>query len=254
MLIASRIGTETNSLYSGRKKREDADKDAELFMPRRDVAVPELSMKDEAFFRPVSVQGLVGFEAFIAKKGFILLGFNESGVHVEGGLIYGILFINGGDKVGVDAFKGQKEVGQRGDDGFALNAGIVFMKGGKVPEDGGGGRDRPMLLLAPSLLCFPSLLSREVFKLDAAEYAAEPLIGFKYAEVVDRLPSGEIEEDEGENGLCIRPALDFRVEMRRDGFFQIENGGKVEVDGKSRQGGHAARRLLFFVLVGEWAL
>ena len=50
-----------------------------------DVAVPELGMKDEPFFGPVGIQRLVGFKAFIAQKGVILLCLDERGVHVEGG-------------------------------------------------------------------------------------------------------------------------------------------------------------------------
>jgi hypothetical protein len=105
MLIACRIGAETYGLHSGRKEREGADEDAELVMSRRDVAVPELGMKDEALFRPVGIQGLVGFEALIGEEGAFLLRFDERGVHVEGSAICGVLFIDGSDQVGIDAFK-----------------------------------------------------------------------------------------------------------------------------------------------------
>jgi hypothetical protein len=105
MLIARRIGAETYALHSLGEEGKSVDKDAELLMSRRDVAVPELRMEDEALFRPVRIQGLVSFEAFIAEKGVVLLGFDESGVHVEGSVIYGVLFVDGSDKVGVDAFK-----------------------------------------------------------------------------------------------------------------------------------------------------
>jgi hypothetical protein len=124
--------------------------------------------------------------------------------------------------------------------------GIVLVKGCKIPENGGGRRDRAMLLLPP-----PPLLSREVFEFDPAEYAVKPLIRFQEAKIVNRLPSGEIEEDKAHDDLFIRPALDLRVEMGRDAFSQIKHGGEVEVDGEAGKGGHAACGLLFFVLVGK---
>ena len=103
MLIACRIGAETNGLHSFGEKGEGADKDAELLMSRRDIAVSELRMEDKPLFRPVGIQRLVGFEALIGEEGVFLLCFDERGVHVEGGLICGVLFVDGGDEVGVDA-------------------------------------------------------------------------------------------------------------------------------------------------------
>src|SRR5208337_4586155 len=105
MLIACRIGAEPYSFYPFGQKREGADEDAELLMSRRDVAVPELRVEDEALFGPVSIQRLVGFKSLIGEEGVFLLRFNERGVHVEGSVIYGVLFVDGSDKVGVDAFK-----------------------------------------------------------------------------------------------------------------------------------------------------
>ena len=97
MLITRRIGTKANSLHSGREEGKVVNEDAELFMSRRDVAVPELRMKDKALFRPVSIQRLVGFEALIGEKGVLLLRFHERGVHVEGSLICGVLLVDGSD-------------------------------------------------------------------------------------------------------------------------------------------------------------
>jgi hypothetical protein len=76
----------------------------------------------------------------------------------------------------------------------------------------------------------------------------------KNTELFDRLPSGEVEEDKGHDDLLIRPALGLCVEMSRDVFSQVENGSEVEVDGEAGKGSHAACGLLFFALVGEWAL
>jgi len=128
------------------------------------------------------------------------------------------------------------------------------MKGGEIAEDGGGGRDGAMLRLAPSLLCFPPLLSRKVFKLDPAENPAKALVRFKDAKIVHGLASGQVEQDKGEDHLLVCPALRSRTEMIRDAFSHIEDGGQIQVDRKSRQGGHAACCLLFFVLVGQDAL
>lgn len=97
------------------------------------------------------------------------------------------------------------------------------MKGGKVSEDGGWRRGRAMFLLSPSFPYFPSLFSRKVSEFDPAENAAEPLIRFQDAKVVDRLSSGQVEEDKGENDLFIRPALDLHMKMGRDAFTRIED-------------------------------
>ena len=48
MLVSCRIGAETYGLYPFRKKRKGVNEDAELLMSGRDVAVPELRMKDES--------------------------------------------------------------------------------------------------------------------------------------------------------------------------------------------------------------
>jgi hypothetical protein len=254
MLIPCGIGTEAYGLHSVRQKGEGADKDAELLVSRRDVAVPELRVEDEACFRPVSIQGLVSFEALVREEGVVLLRFHERGVHVEGSRIHRMPFLDGGAEVCIDAFKGQKEFSQRRDDCLALNTGMVLVKGGKVSEDSGGGRDRAMFFLAPSLFCFPLLLSRKILKLDAAEYAAEPFVGFQDAEIVNRLPSRKVEEDKGHDDLLIRPPLDLHMKMGCDTFAETKDGGEVEVNREAGKRGHATSRLLFFVVVGEWAL
>src|SRR5208283_2006761 len=56
MLIACRVGTESYGLYPFGQEGEGADKNAELLMSRRYVAVPELRVKDKPFFRPVGIQ------------------------------------------------------------------------------------------------------------------------------------------------------------------------------------------------------
>ena len=111
-----------------------------------------------------------------------------------------------------------------------------------------------MLLLAPSFFYFPSLLSRKVSEFDPVENSAEAFICFKNTQIVHGLASGEVEQDKGHDYLFVRPALGFHMKMGRDAISQIEDGGQVKVDGKSGKGGHAACRLLFFVLVGENAL
>jgi hypothetical protein len=69
------------------------------------------------------------------------------------------------------------------------------VKGGKVPEDGGGGRDRPVLLFSPPSLRFALLPSGKSLQFDVTEYPAKPLIGFEDAKVVHTITSGKVEED-----------------------------------------------------------
>ena len=120
------------------------EENAKLLVTGGNVPVPELRMEDDPLFRPVSIQWLAGFKSLIG-EGVFLLRLNESGIHVESGAIREVLLLKGSDEVGIDAFKGQKEVGQRRDHRLALLTGIVFVKGGKISEDGRGGRDRPVL-------------------------------------------------------------------------------------------------------------
>ena len=58
VLLPCRIGAETYRLHSGRKRRKGVEKDAKLSVAGRDIAVPELRMKDQTMFCPVGVQGL----------------------------------------------------------------------------------------------------------------------------------------------------------------------------------------------------
>jgi len=57
MLVARRIGPKPDGLYSLGEEREGVDEYAELFVPRRNVAVPELRIEDESLLRPVGVEG-----------------------------------------------------------------------------------------------------------------------------------------------------------------------------------------------------
>ena len=150
----------------------------------------------------------------------------------------------------MDPLKGRKKVCQRRDDCFALLPGIVLMESRKIPEDDGGGRNRPVFLLTPSPLCFPSFFSCNVLKLHTLKYPAEPLIGFENAEVIDTVASGEVQEDKGEDNLLICPSPGLYVKMTPYAFSRIEDRGKVQPYGKACERGHTAHGLFFFVLQG----
>ncbi len=106
MLVACRIGTKANSLYSRGKKREGMEKDSKLLIAGRDITVSELCMEDKAEFGKVGIQWLVGLVPLIGEEGILFGGLYESGVHVEGGMIDGIPFVDSSDEVGIDTFKG----------------------------------------------------------------------------------------------------------------------------------------------------
>ena len=52
MLVARRVGTETYRLHPRWKKRKGVNEDAELFVARRDIAVPELKYEGRIRVRP----------------------------------------------------------------------------------------------------------------------------------------------------------------------------------------------------------
>jgi hypothetical protein len=213
MLVACRIGTKAYGLHSGREEGKGMEEDAKLLVSRRDIAIPELRVEDASEFRPVGVQGLIGPVSLIGEKGFLLGSLDEGGIHIEGGVICGVLPIYGSHKSGVDALKSGEKFGQGRNGGLAANTGIVRMKGREIAKDGRRGRDRPVFLLPPPLLNLPPLPSRKSIKFYTAEYAAKPFIGFQDAEVIDRVSSCEVEEDQGHDDLLIRPTLELNVEM-----------------------------------------
>ena len=81
---------------------EGADKDAELFIPCGDVAVPELRVQEKTLFRPVGIQGLIGSVPFVREETVSFPWFDEGGVHVEGGASDGVSVIDLSDEIGVD--------------------------------------------------------------------------------------------------------------------------------------------------------
>jgi hypothetical protein len=160
MLVAGSIGAETDRLHPGREEREGMEEDAELLVAGRDIAVSEFGAKDASEFGPVSVQGLVGFVTLIGEEGILFLRFDEGRIHVEGGMTYGVLLMDGGDKVGINLFESRQEFGQWRDYRLTVETGAVRVKAREVPENSRRGRNRSMLLLSPPSLCFSSFLSR----------------------------------------------------------------------------------------------
>ena len=93
-----------------------------------------------------------------------------------------------------------------------------------------------MLLLAPPSLRVPSFFPGKPLEFDMTEYPAEPFIGFQDTEVINRLPSGEVEENQGDDDLLVGPALGLRMEVGRDALAQTKDGGEVQKDGKAGKG------------------
>src|SRR5208283_4746346 len=74
-------------------------------------------------------------------------------------------------------------------------------------------------------------------------------------DVVNGVPSREVEQYQREDHLLVRPPLGLPyVHMGTDVISQTEDGGEVEVDGKAGKGGHSRAGFLFFILVGQDAL
>jgi hypothetical protein len=192
MLIPCRIRAEANSFYSFGKNREGLHKNPELFVSCGDIPVSELCMKHEAQFRPIGIQRLICLVPLIREEGILLPCFDEGCIHIKSCAIYGIPLMDSVDEIGMDPLKGTEEFRQWRDDGLALLAGIVLVEGRKVSEDGGGGGNRPMFLLAPLFLFLSSRLSLKTLKLYTLKYAAKPFIGFKDAKVIDALSTCEV--------------------------------------------------------------
>jgi hypothetical protein len=98
-------------------------------------------MKHKSLFRPIGIEGLIGFIPLIREEAFLFLRFYESGIYIKGGAINRIAFLDGRCKVGVDMFKGTEHVGQRRDYCLARFTGILFVESRKIPEDGRCGRN-----------------------------------------------------------------------------------------------------------------
>jgi len=98
----------------------------------------------------------------------LLLCCDEGGIHVEGSQAEEITVPDGSNEVGITPFEGRLRArSKEGSPAPALFPRIVFVKGGKVPEDGRGGRDRPVLLFSPPPLRFASLPSWKSLQFDA---------------------------------------------------------------------------------------
>jgi len=70
------------------------------------VAVPELRVKEKPLLGPKSVQRLVGLKSFVREQSFLLLRYDERGVHVESGCPDRISFLDGGGEVCIDLLEG----------------------------------------------------------------------------------------------------------------------------------------------------
>ena len=257
MLIARRIRTEIDILHPFREHVEGFLEYPELFVSRGDIPIPELRVKDKPCFRPKDVERLIGFISLVGEEGVFFLRFYERGVHVQGGFLFRTAFLDGGDEVPVYLHESLEMLIRRRDEGFAFFSFLLFLRvveGCKEPEYGGRGRDGRVMLFSPSSLLRSPLLAGKPLRFDPADDLAEALVLLEDLYVVDGVSAGKVEQDEGENHLFVRPALDTLTWRCFEMISQAEDGGEVEVDGKARKGRHVARCLLFFVLVGKSAL
>jgi hypothetical protein len=111
-----------------------------------------------------------------------------------------------------------------------------------------------MFLFPPSGFFLPPILSRNPLKLDTVQYPTKPLIGFEDTEVINAIASCEVEENEREKHLFIRPTLGLCMKMSGDAFSQVQDNGQIQIDGKACIRGHAAYTFFFFILVREDSL
>src|SRR4030042_1633012 len=112
------------------------------------------------------------------------------------------------------------------------------------------------MLFSPPPLHGSPLLTPQSLRFHPAQHLAESLILFKNLDIINTVSSGEIEQHQREHCLLVCPPLIRfpHMDMSPDTIANTQDGGKVQIDRKTRHGRHAPMGSLFFVLVGKNAL
>src|SRR5208283_4745597 len=240
VLIAGGIGTEIDLFHSLGEHVEGFGEYPELIKSRGDVPVPELRVEDKLSLRPPDVEGLIRLVPLVGEQGVFFLRMNEGRIHVEGRFCTGMVSLDGGDEIPVYLNEAREVLIRRRDESLTPLALLLFlrvMEGCKIPKDGGPGRNGSVMLLPPPSLPGPSLLTGKPLCFYPAEHFGEALVLCKNPDVVDRVSAREVEQYQGSNNLLIRPSPNLHVHMDTDAISQAEDGGEVEVDGKTGEGG-----------------
>ena len=77
----------------------------------------------------------------------------------------------------------------------------------QVAEERGGGGHAAATLPAPPARTRPPLPAADPMELGVPHYLPQALVLLEDAQVVDRLPAREVEEQEGDRELALAPAL-----------------------------------------------
>jgi hypothetical protein len=88
--------------------------DAEEIVVGRDIAIPELGMDQQFLLCPEQIEGLIGFVPLVGKEGIpLLVSLDEGGIDIKGRGRGGVLPLDGGHEITVDAGKTGKDRGSR---------------------------------------------------------------------------------------------------------------------------------------------
>ena len=164
MVIPCGVGSDANSLHLLRQILDRLFHDSQEVVIGRNIAVPELRMRDKLCFRPVDVEWLIRFVTLIAEERVFLACLHESGVDSRVAVLEEL---NGGDEIAVDAGKSGESGGVR-NGGASLYGRFFRMEARKPSEDRGRRRDGAGLLGTPA--------RGRGLRLDTAKYTAEALI------------------------------------------------------------------------------
>jgi hypothetical protein len=140
--------------------------------------------------------------SLVGEGGFLLPCVYGRGIHIEGGVLEGVPLVNGSNEVGIDLFECCQEIRQRRNSCRALDRCMVRVEVSEMAEDRGGGRDRTVSILSPTLS--PVAPSSPAHGARSAAVHCRSLHRLQGGEGSStEFPSGKIEEDKGHDDLRI---------------------------------------------------
>src|SRR4030042_1801728 len=94
------------------------------------------------------------------------------------------------------------------------------------------------MLFSPPPLHGSPLLTPQSLRFHPAQHLAESLILFKNLDIINTVSSGEIEQHQREHCLLVCPPLIRfpHMDMSPDTIANTQDGGKVQIDRKTRHG------------------